>query len=239
MARHLAKIIQPLKNYLNARFMKQRRLDKSVNMAEITQLPAPLYIAFLRGEALLRQNIFTHLETKKISDPCDMSYAWQQLIDSSFCISEIVEKSGAVQFFHLDNSHSSYQQQCYRVYCIILWDVAQHNIILSQQLTKGLIDHYLPTLYPKQAKEKTSEQLKKNITLLLYKHWQVKANIKESFITTKTDVEFSLIAKIPNHQSLTLITHSGKRLNITRQQSYKKLLKQLQQQVPPMPASLV
>lgn len=237
LARHLSHIINPLKQYLSTRFVKQWKVDKATNLMEISQLPAPLHIAQLRGDAILKNTFFDALEQKQIIDPQSQQYAWQQLIISGRCLQEIMEGSGATAFFHLD-THNAYAKQCYHAYCIVLWDAAVNNDALKEKLTTGLVNHYLPTLYPSKAKEKTPEQLRKEVAKVLTMQWGIKPDIKESFTTSEDEVTFSLIAKLKGYSSTTLLTLTGKRLNITRIKTYKACLKQLQSETIAMPNQL-
>lgn len=235
MARHLTQIIQPLKQYLSARFAKQWRLAKTFDIADLSNLPAPLYIAQMRGEALLKLTFFECLEQKQIADPQSQQYAWQQLIQSNHCLNEIAEKSGLLAFFHINTEHADYKLQCFNAYCIVLWDAALNNNKLKDNLTFGLVNHYLPTLYPTKSKGKTPQQLQKEIAKLLGEQWQLKPEIKESFSTTAECVTFSLTAKLKGYSTYTLITLNGKRLNITKNKAYKVCLKQLQNEKTPLP----
>ena len=238
MARHLSHITNPLKQYLSTRFTKQWKLDKSISLIDTNALPAPLHIAQLRGDAILKSTFFDALEHKQIIDPQSQQYAWQQLIISGHCLQEIIEGSGATAFFHLD-THVDYAKQCYHAYCIILWDAANNNDALKEKLTTGLVNHYLPTLYPSKAKDRTPEQLKKEMTKLLTQQWGIKPDIKESFTTSQDEVTFSLIAKLKGYSTTTLITLTGKRLNMTRNKAYKTCLKQLESEIEPMPTRLI
>lgn len=237
MARHLTQITNPLKQFLSARFTKQWRLDKNINLADAAKLPAPLFVAQMRGEAHLKTAFFTALEQKQITDPISQQYAWQQLITKGNCLKEIMENSGAAAFFHL-NTQTDYIQQCYNAYCIILWDTAINQSPLENTLTTGLVNHYLPTLYPSKAKSKTPEQLKKEIAKLLTQQWQLKPEIKESFETKEDEVIFSLKAKLARYNTSTLITIKGKRLNNTRLKAYKQCLLQLESEQTPLPKAL-
>ena len=80
-----------------------------------------------------------------------------------------------------------------------MWDATANNNTLKSNLTIGLVNHYLPTLYPTKAKDKTPEQLKKEITKLLTQQWQLKPEIKESFETKEGEVTFSLNAKLARY----------------------------------------
>jgi hypothetical protein len=237
MARHLTQITAPLKEYLTTRFINQWRLAKSINIADIEKLPAPLFIAQMRGDAILKHELFTTLEQKQISDPVSQQYAWQQLLTSGNCLQEVMENSGATTFFHL-NTEKDYAKQCYNAYCIILWDATVNNNKLQNNLTSGLVNHYLPTLYPSKAKDKTPEQLKKDIAKSLAQQWHLKPEIKESFITTEEGVTFSITAKAKGYSTTTLTTVNGKRLNITRNKAYNTCLKQVQSTTIPLPNAL-
>ena len=237
MARHLTQITAPLKQHLFPRFSQQWRIDKNINLADTDQLPAPLFIAKTRGEAILKSEFFNTLEQKKINDPQSQYYAWQQLIGAGRCLQEVIENSGATAFFHL-NTQTDYALQCYNAYCIILWDAANNNKALKNTLTNGLVNHYFPTLYPNKAKDQTPAQLKKDLAKLLTKQWQLKPEIKESFETNENEVTFSLLAKLPRHSATTLISITGKRLNNTRLKAYKQCLTQLTKQPIALPSIL-
>ena len=148
-----------------------------------------------------------------------------------------MENSGATSFFYL-NTESGYATQCYNAYCIILWDAVANNNKLKINLTSGLVNHYLPTLYPNKAKEKTPEQLKKDIAKCLAQQWHLKPEIKESFTTAEEGVTFSLTAKVKGYSTTTLITLQGKRLNITRTKAYKACLAHLNHAPKALPQAL-
>lgn len=237
MAHHLYQITNPLKQYLSSRFSKQWRLNKSIDLADTENLPAPLFVAQVRGAAILKECFFKELDQKRITDPVSQRYAWHQLLISGNCLQEVMESSGATSFFHL-NTKQAYSTQCFNAYCIILWDASTNNSKLRETLTSGLVNHYLPTIYPNKAKEKTPEQFKKDIAKLLASHWQAKPEIKESFIASDEGVSFSIIAKLKGHSVSKLITLEGKRLNITRKKAYEACLKQIEFEAVPFPSAL-
>jgi len=237
MARHLSHIVMPLRHYLNERFSTLWRLDKRVSLADVSALPAPLFVAYMRGDAMLKAAFFDQLDKKHILNPDSQQHSWVQLIGNGHAIEEVIEHSGATQFFYLDNQRL-YREQCYNAYCIIVWDAALNKAPLLDTLTKGLVDHYLPTLYPNKAKPKTPEQFKKDIARLLAEQWQLRAEIKESFKTSDTTVEFSLLAKVPQYRTLTLLTLTGEKLKSTRLKAYKQCLLRLEKETISAPERL-
>ena len=238
MARHLSHIAAPLRRYLNHRFTTRWRLDKGVDLTHISALPAPLFVAYMRGDAILKTAFFERLNNKHIHNLESLKNSWLQVIDGGHAIEEIIERSGATQFFCLDNQHN-YRQQCYSAYCIILWDAALNSRGLLDKLTQGLVDHYLPTFYPNKAKPKTPEQFKKDIAKLLAGQWNLRAVIKESFTTSDTEVKFSLLAKLQRYKTLPLLTLKGEKLKATRLKAYKQCIEQLEKKSMPMPIPMV
>lgn len=237
MARHITNIVNPLKAYLKARFAKDWRVDKQLDLRRDSAFPPPLFVAQKRGEACLITGVFNALESKQVIDPQSQQHLWQQLIVSGYCLSDIIERSGASAYLQFD-TQSDYQKQCYNAYCIILWDVTLHDKVLAQALTKGLVDHYLPTLFPTKAKQKTPEQFKKDIAKILTQQWGIKPNIKESFTTDIDSVTFSLLAKTKGYATMLLVTEVGRRLNNTRLKACERCLKNIEKQAIPMPLAL-
>lgn len=237
MAKHLSHIVAPLRHYLNQRFSAHWRLNKQISLADTSDLPAPLFVAFMRGDAIVKSAFFDQLDKKHIYNPDSQQHSWIQLIGNGRAIEEVIEHSGAAQFFYLDNQHR-YREQCYNAFCIIVWDAALNHSPLLDTLTKGLVDHYLPTLYPNKAKPKTPEQFQKDIAQLLARQWQLRTEIKESFTTSATSVEFSLLVKVPQHKTLTLLTLTGEKLKPTRLKAYKQCILRLEQGTMPPPKPL-
>lgn len=113
-------------------------------------------------------------------------------------------------------------------YCILLFDAHQaDNKALERSMTLGLIQHFMPTLYPQQAQSQDTKLLKQEIAKTLALKWHSRPEIKESFVTDEDHVRFSLICKLPRHAAVTLITVEGKRLKPTRFHGYQSALEQL------------
>jgi hypothetical protein len=125
-----------------------------------------------------------------------------------------------------------YGEQCFTAYCILLFDANEAgNVNLVQGMTKGFIVHFMPTLFPAQAKITDSKLLKKEIAKQLALKWNIRPEIKESLVTSDEKVSFSLIAKLPRMAPLVLITVEGARLKPTRLICYQKLLERLEHNV--------
>jgi len=238
MARKLKLITAQISQYLAKRFSKGTGTAHKIP-AHISRksLPAPLYIAFLQGEALLRLRFFAYLNERSISDPDSLFRLWEQLIEDKKFIQQIVEDSGLLNYFILSKKElvedsSYYSEQCFTVYCILIFDAHESaNSVLLTSLTKGLVVHFMPTLYPEQSKITDIKLLKNQIAKQLALKWHIRPEIKESFVTTDGEVVFSLLAKIAKQPFITLITLEGNRLKPTRLKAYQNLLNQLDEGV--------
>lgn len=127
----------------------------------------------------------------------------------------------------LATNSKEHHQFCYQLYCLLIDQLSQQKQeALLQNATEGLLQHYLPTLYPKAPVEKATDtdRLKKEITKLLNQHWQTSVKLKESFTSNDNNVEFSLKAQCTGYHPLTLIQVSGDRLKTTRMNACKQLL---------------
>lgn len=195
-------------------------------------MAAPLYIGFLQGEALLRLTFFSTLIEKSFSDPDNQNLYWQKLIEERNVIQQVVEHSQIHYFFNLrdsgTNDDESYKQLCFAAFCIVLWDMSvTGNEKLANRTINSLITHFVPQLFPKKPVY-NSETAKKEIAKLLSTIWARRPELKESFNTTADEVTYSLIAKLPDHAPVTLLTLTGKRLKPTRQKTCAKILSLLE-----------
>ena len=233
MARKLKLVTTHISQYLAKRFPKGSGASHKIPPhANRESLPAPLYIAFLQGEALLRLKFFAYLQERSISDPNSLVLLWQQLITDKKYIQQIVEASGLLNYFifgqGLAPDTSQYKEQCFTAYCILIFDASEagnNNLVIG--LTKGLVVHFMPALYPEQPKVTDSKLLKNQIAKQLALKWGLRPEIKESFITNEGRVSFSLVCKLRRRPPVTLITLEGNRLKPTRLKAYQALLEDL------------
>ncbi len=245
MARKLSQVTSQISQFLAKRFKKGIAVSHPIpKYNQLHLLPPVLYIAFLQGESLLRTRFFKTLGHRSITDIESQAHLWLQIVEDHRFIQQICEQSGMIKYFKLSenqsNIKSEYGKACYVAYCIVLWDAYSYgNQNVVTKMTAGLVVHYMPTLYPKQANVTDIKLLKKEIARLLALQWHVRPEIKESFITTE-EVVFSLICKIDRHVPLELSTITGKRLKPTRIKCYKKVISQLENGVlrPPFPREL-
>ena len=136
-------------------------------------------------------------------DPVDQAHTWQQLISDQRFIQQVVEHSELIQFFSFNTSPDDfksrsgeiYQELCFHTFCILLWDIHNNDPSFARQLVGDIINHFLPTLYPKKAKPKDASNLKSNLAKQLAKIWHTRPEIKESFKVVKIKWFFPYLAK--------------------------------------------
>lgn len=235
MARHLHQITLLVSQHLNHRSPMGLAAKQGLSsFCRASDLSAPLYLAFIQGEALLRLGFFTYLKQRAISQPDNLLQLWQQLVEDHQFIQQIAENSSLPDFFNFKSSlvdKTKYQEQCYIAYCILLFDAHEAgNNKLTMALTKGLVVHFMPSLFPKQAKAKDIKTLKHEIIKYLTAHYGVRADIKESFVTSTDLVTFSLLCKLPKKSLIPLLSINGKRLKPTRLKCYQAVLAELTEQ---------
>lgn len=239
MAKHLQQITGPLGRYLQSRF--QHAL-KSPSRSDDNQLPPPVRVAFLRGEALFRQHFFDYLEQRHITDPQSQLFFWDKFCANQDFLPRVSENMGLPRHFGnqvpqgwIDRSEN--ERIHYTAYCCLIWDLHQQNeTALFTMAIDGLITHYASSLFPSQARTRHPAQLKKAIATELARRWHIRPLIKESFTTDPDHVDFALIARPAGYHPVELIRISGQRLNQTRIKACRLLLSQLEQDSAAIPA---
>jgi hypothetical protein len=232
MARHLKQLTAPIAGYLKQRFSF---INKSKGNHRGNALSPILEIAFLQGEALLRQRFFNFLQQHNINNPETQLHFWEQFYQGAEVFEQFCQASELIKAFKGQTSEG-YQQQHkpeqlrYTAYCCLIWDlhINKESSLLSNT-TDRLFAHYIASTYPAEAAKQTVDELKREIRKHLAEQWQMRPEIKESFKVGADQVEFTLIAKISSYHPRTLITLEGKRLKPTRLNACKVLLQQLQQ----------
>ncbi len=232
MPRHLSHITNPINSYLASRFAVPVKNKIGFSNGKYSIHPV-LNTAFLQGEALLRLQFFAALKDKHIEDPENQNKYWQLLVEDKRHIQQVAEHSSISKYFVMSSTEkdqeSGYAELCYAAFCIVLWDMHEHdNSPLANRTVKGFVSHFLPQLFPKQPSLKDPETIKKEIARQLYLLWGERPEIKESFITTDDKVEFTLLAKLKKHSPVTLLCMQGKRLKPTRLKSCARVLELLE-----------
>lgn len=231
MARHLNTITAPIKRHLINRF-KHLNTTKTA----LDQLPIPLKLAQVKGEAEFTRRFFIHLASKHIEDEQSQWQIWQQLTTGSACI-QVVENSELSRCFTASSTAKDYAKQCFTIYTICFWDAIQTNPQLANKMSTGFLEHFLPSVVASKPNF-TAKDYKRQLATQLFDCWGVKPQIKESF-TTGEVVEFKLLAKAKGYPTVALCMHEGKRLNNTREKAYKQTLKAMRQAAPNLPAPLL
>ena len=230
MARHLNQLTSPISSYLKNRFsFTTKSKGRGHTLSPVLEL------AFLKGEAHLRQRFFKFLEQRHFDNPETQLHFWNLFQQGAEVFNQFCHTSGLTQAFKGQTTeeyqqHYSPEQLQYTAYCCLLWDLQiNKNSALLHMATDRLFAHYIASNFPKEAAKHSVEQLKREIRKHLAKQWQLRPEIRESFKTEDDKVEFTLIARIPGYHPKSLITIEGVRLKTTRLNACKQLLQQLQQ----------
>jgi len=230
MARHIRQITEPIAAYVAARFVHSLRGNKNANQ---NQLPPHLEWAKVRGEALLVNRFFSHFERHHVDDIDSQLFFWNQLRQNTEVLPVVSEMSGLIAVFkkqvgQLYLEQTAESDQHYIAYCCLLWDIHQKkdNSLLDIS-TFMLFKHFSATIFPAKAKRDDVKKLTREIQKILAQQWNIRPEIKESFVTGEDAVSFSLIARMGGYSPCELITLKGKRLKPTRLKAYQNVIKQL------------
>ncbi|MDP8186044.1 hypothetical protein [Phocoenobacter skyensis] len=231
MAKHSKHFTQSLKIYLSAG-NGERHKYKWHNKGQ--QLPDALKLSILRGEMIFRQQFFDYFESKGFDD--NFSYlAYQKIVVSSNVITEFVQQIGLQKATEeyiqsgIATTNSNYHQQCYQLYCLFVDHLANNDETkLLHNATVALVQHYLPSFFPKVDKVKPSlETLQKQLRKALNIRWHCQVKIRESFTTTDSDATMRLIAYVDKCHPAELICTTQKRLRSAKFKAYHQVLEQI------------
>lgn len=235
MAKHLNHITNKVKGYLAQGESQSLHKNQKSLTAQQTTLPDALKLAILRGEARMRMQFFEFFSQKGFDDAF-AHQAYQKVYVDSSAIIEFVQNVGLVSATEdyiakgVATQTTDYRQLCYELYCLLVDHLYQFGETeLFQQVTIGLLQHYVPSFFPKQANTKPSlEQLKKQLKTRLNKHFHTQVTVKESFTSTADAMSFKLIAHIVGYYPLVLIHIEDKRMRSARFKAYHGLLEDIE-----------
>ena len=227
MSRKLSHITTKITEYLATYYTSGKIFNGKIAIeSDISLLPKPIEVAFLRGEALFCERFFKTLEQKNITDSESHYNNYQALVNDKKYFQELAKDTKLLDFFNLKDNNSN-SRLCYQLYCVVLFDAKnRNNANLVNTMTIGFVNHFLPTLYPQKPNNNDIVFLKKELTLALRRRWHLKISIKESF-TTEKQANFSLFAHIQSYNPILLITQTGSRLKPTRINAYQEIIKML------------
>lgn len=231
MARQLRQITSALSSYLHSRFERAFHWPEKANEGE---LPPYLELAFLRGEALLRQRFFDYFERRHFQDAVSQLTFWRQFGGNPEGLRRMIAQSGLLEVFQKQAgegylSRTSQEEQCHVAYCCLLWDIHQQgDKQLLELATNRLFGHFAATLFPAEIRRDDPIQIKRDIRKQLALRWHIRPEIRESFKTTDSSVTLSLLAIMPGYHPYRLLTMEGKRLKPTRLMLYRKVLEYLE-----------
>jgi len=229
MARKLSQISSKLGNYIHAHYKNNPIFNGEIRAQQSgVILPKVLQVAFLRGEALFRERFFKRLEDKNIDDLLSQQLSYSALVEDKKFFFQLIQKTDMISLFKIQfSSEYDVGLLSYTLYCVLLFDMKNRkDYQLIDVVSFGFVDHFLPTLYPKESTNSDISVLKKELVRLIKQRWHINLSVKESF-KTDDDVDFSLYVHANGYHSMLLIRQTGKRLKPTRLSTYKKMIELL------------
>jgi len=230
MAKHIKLITKPITAYVSQRFAHALRGNKA---GKSNELPPHLEWARLRGEALLTERFFNYFERKHIDDVNSQLFFWQQFKSNPNALLMLSRKTGLIAAFRAQVSpvyleNTTEVEQHFIAYCCLLWDIhQQQNQALLATATETFFGHFSASIFPTEYRSDDVDKLKQEIRKLLAQRWNIRPEIRESFTTDDSKVNFSLIAQIKGSAPCQLHSLEGKRLKPTRIKAYQTVLQQL------------
>lgn len=236
MAKHLHHITRKVRGYLaQGSSQSLHKSRKTLASGQKAVLPDALKLAILRGEARMRIQTFDFFSSRGFDDAFAL-HAYRKIYTDSNTIIEFAQKIGLLTATEdyissgVAQQAQDYRQHCYQLHCLLVDHLHQSGEAgLCQLVTVGLMQHYLPGFFPKQANARPSlEQLKKQLQVELNRHYHTPVTVKESFVTAQDSVDFRLIAHMPGCYPLELIRLEEKRVRSARFTARHQLLALLQ-----------
>ncbi len=157
--------------------------------------------------------------------------AYEAIFEQSSIVQEWASAAGLERYAELgikrqlSSQAKSRNQWYYLLFCCLISELSQNGQgQLVDRCITGLVQHYLPTLFPKESIQKAKpdpEKLRRALAHRLHIHWKIPVHIKESFHTEGDHVRFALIAHSPQHSPVVIQRYEGKRLKPTRSKAYQ------------------
>lgn len=227
VAKHTQHFTQDIRGYLSTGRGERAHRRWA---AATTALPDALRLSLLRGEMIVRERFLAYCESKHLDD----AFAWaaHEKLYRGYPMVEFVQQTGLLS---LSASYvtagtasmtADHQAQCYQLYCLLVDHLAQHEeSALLTLATTGMIQHYLPSFFPKIGTAKPSlAMLQSQLRKLLNRQWHTQVKVKESFTTDDHGATMQLIAHVQGCYPLSLVCVEAKRLRSARFQAYHQLL---------------
>lgn len=233
MAKKLQHIADPVRRFLQVG-AGQSVLSHGKKLKHAV-IPDAIKLSMMRGEAILRFRVFEYFRQKSF-DESFQYHAFNKLFHESNVLIDFVQRSGLLTFTEqylkqaISEEWDSLHKQCYQYYCLLIDQLNIHSEKqLSNTVTVSLVQHYLPSFFPKAHQvEFDLAACKKDITRLLNRHFNVACRLKESFKAESDHVDFSVYAHATGYHPALLSQLEGKRLKPTRNKCYKVILRGLE-----------
>lgn len=194
-----------------------------------SDLPAPLRLAALRGEAVLRQRFFALPLPHAATADQWLDY-WQRFVLDTGAIADLVRRAHLHRAAGLGEAPDAGDEAtCFTLYCALLDSLAaQGNEALLHVAVEKFFVHLWRQQFPAQPVEQTTptspallrERLQRQLRRLL----GPQAELKESFRQTPATVEFRLLALLPGQAPRELVCVERPRLKPARLAAYEAAL---------------
>lgn len=234
MSRHtgsfdrLKGIVAPLATHVAAN--SQKLSGKGAE--SVDALPAPLRLAALRGEGVLRGRFFHHFGQALPHAPTAGQWLdyWQRFVLQRGIIADLVRRAGMYQATGLSQRPDVNDDElCFHLYCVLLDSLAQQN---NEQLLHIAVERFFvyhwrqqfPTEVQANPERPNVTALRQRLERRLKKQYGNKAKLKESFEQSAKKVSFRLLLVLPNQVPQELIRLDGQRLKPTRVRAYERAL---------------
>lgn len=199
-----------------------------------TNLPAPLRLAALRGEAVLRLRFFGAFGRGLPHDPTPEQWLdyWQRFVLDRGAIADLVRRAGLHRAAGLDAAPDAGDDEtCFVLYCALLDSLAaKANEPLLQVAVEKFFLHLWRQQFPDIPVERSRTAdpalLRARLEAALRGRWQP-VEVKESFIQEATKVEFRLLALRPGQPPEELVCLERPRLKPARLAAYEAALEKM------------
>lgn len=234
MAKHTQHFTTTIKQHLATGKGQRQKQKWHRQHNQQHHLPDILKLSALRGETYYRQRFFDYFYHKGFDDAFTYM-AYQKMYVDNHMIVEFVQQIGLHNITEayikkgIANENTDYTTQCHQLYSLLIDYLVQlDEKDMLYHATTGLIQHYLPSYFPKANKIKPSlETLKKQLKKALNTQWHCQVTVKESFTTTDKLATMKLIAHVDKCHPTVLIVVEAKRLRSAKFRAYHELLDHL------------
>jgi len=204
-------------------------------------LPAPLRLAALRGEGVLRQRFFNQLAKQFPHEPSPEQWLdyWQRFVVDRGAIADLVRRAHLHQASGLTEAPDEGDDEtCFLLYCAMLDALFSQG---KEQLLLVAVEKFFIHLWRQQfpdgprdvsSKKEEARVLHERLRVALRKQFHKPVEIKESFRQMPDKVEFRLLYLIQGEPPVKLVNLERPRLKPARLAAYEAALEQIANHCP-------